>query len=285
MALLAQLEPRRDPNEALVDGLSERPTISMRSIDSSSSSASLTLGRGSLTGIADRTIGEAIVNISFDKSSIQEQRVKATLMRDSERSRVHINGVLWQRSVWQDDMYLHSGDLLSLDNLRYEYRIHVSIGSLSQISTNDDGAILPQMTPQDAISIPSTPEPSPLSTTGNAESITLATDTATRLADEIQCSVCLEILVHPRSLNPCGHSFCAPCVEALEKCPQCRERIHSHVPARQLDSLVSTLISIPKLLSADDVQHYNERIKKTPKVVSCHLSFAFLMLPFYSQTK
>ena len=104
----------------------------------------------------------------------------------------------------------------------------------------------------------------------NDSIIPLATHTASQLAEEIQCPICLEILVHPRTCDPCGHSFCAPCLQDLDNdnCPHCRQSIHSHIPALALDNLVSKLVSVPKLLDPEDVQHYKERTENTPKVVS-----------------
>ena len=121
---------------------------------------------------------------------------------------------------------------------------------------------------QDIISIRSSPEPSSLSETKISGSIALEQQTASRLSEEIQCCICLDILLHPRTLNPCGHSFCGPCLKTLDSCPQCRENIQSHVPARQLENLVTTLMSVPNLLDADDVKHYNERKQANPKFVS-----------------
>ena len=64
----------------------------------------------------------------------------------------------------------------------------------------------------------------------------------TRLSEEIQCCVCLDIQIHPRTLNPCGHTFCLGCVSKLETCPECREVVESHAPARMLDNLIATLV-------------------------------------------
>ena len=293
MTLVARLEPRRDPNETLMDSLSERPPLSISSMNRDQ----LTLGRGQRTGISDRTIGPEVVNISFDESCLSAQCVKVTLMKDSERCRVHVNGQPWRRNCWQDSANLKSGDIISLDNLRYEYKIHISregdfppnelavaesvevdafdafIASTFQDDSLEGFPESEKIKSEDVISLASTPEPpsrspEPTADTEVAASIPLEAETASRLSDEIQCSVCLDIQVHPRTLNPCGHSFCASCLEKLEQCPQCRKTIESHVPARQLDSLVSLLVTIPKLLGEDDVKHYYERKKKNTIVVS-----------------
>jgi hypothetical protein len=279
MVLSAYLEPLTDPNETLEQGLSERPTIALTTSDVA------VLGRSSLTGISDTTIGEEIVQISFDEESIRQQCVKLTLLRDSDKSRVHVNG----RALDQDglsELHLFSGNILSLDNLRYEYRIRTSshevppeqrlkTESSSKKRSNPLGELEDMFTAAspEILELSDTTEETKTKNTPHAA---LSADTASRLSDEIQCSVCLEIQVHPRTLNPCGHSFCWTCVERLPQCPQCRKVVMGHVPARQLANLISTLVSVPKLLATDDVAHYLDRQKKTPLVVRSRVKVAFL---------
>lgn len=74
-----------------------------------------------------------------------------------------------------------------------------------------------------------------------------------RLREEARCSVCLDFLQEPISVD-CGHSFCLRCIsEFCEKsdsaqggvyaCPQCRSpfRPSSFRPNRQLASLVDSV--------------------------------------------
>jgi hypothetical protein len=266
MVLCVRLEPRLDPNEMLMENFSERPTISFRSDDEIGSS--LTLGRGNLTGIADTDIDESVFSLSFDEASISEHSVKATLLSKSDN--VYVNGMPWDGSV-QNMIFLSSGDTVSLEELRYEYRIHISSDSSPEGSTSQTMAKRSSQQ-EETISVSSTPEPPPLpKRLADPESIPISTHTASCLSEEISCSVCLEIQVYPRTLNPCGHSFCTPCVKPLKQCPQCRKTIESHVPARQLDCLITTLVDVPVLLERDDVEHYHERKKATPQIVSCQL--------------
>jgi hypothetical protein len=84
-----------------------------------------------------------------------------------------------------------------------------------------------------------------------------------KISEEVICSVCLDILVYPQTLVPCGHSFCGCCrSKDLAECPQCRQVVSCSVPARHLEALINTLVSIPNILKEDDVQHYQKRIKK-----------------------
>lgn len=100
---------------------------------------------------------------------------------------------------------------------------------------------------------------------------------SSKISDDINCPICLDILVCPRTLVPCGHSFCRSCCfsnskqngrnrETLSftKCPHCRQAIEDTVPSRQLESLIDTLVTVPNLLFSndDDKQHYLERRNK-----------------------
>jgi len=99
-------------------------------------------------------------------------------------------------------------------------------------------------------------------------------DHSSKIADEINCSICLDILVNPLTLVPCGHSFCTTCCLAdsakrgrhrktlcFEKCPQCRHPIKETVRSRELDSLIDTLVRVPNLLfqNEDDKKEYLKR--------------------------
>jgi hypothetical protein len=270
---LARLEPRSDPNELLMQNITERFPIELKTDGTSS----FILGRGSSTGIFDNTIGKEVVQISFEKATMIFRTMRATLLKDSFHCKVHVNGQPWPED--KRVTYLTSGDVISLDGLRYEYRLHITEISKDESS----GANRPN--PEETISVASSPSSLPntrkaaipstvtksnrvvSSASPTQDSILVPEGMASRLSDEIQCSVCLDIQVYPRTLDPCGHSFCAACVKDLKSCPQCRESIKSHVPAIQMDGLISMLVSVPKLLNKEDVDHYNER-KKGNKVVS-----------------
>jgi hypothetical protein len=83
------------------------------------------------------------------------------------------------------------------------------------------------------------------------------------ISEEISCSVCLDIMVYPQTVVPCGHSFCGHCMKpSIRDCPHCRAKIESKVQSRQLQSLISILTSIPTLFKNDDIEHYQDRMKK-----------------------
>lgn len=261
MELLARLEPRLDPNECLVPGLTERRTIELKTYNITS----VILGRGNTTGISDRSIGLQVVEISFDEFSKDEQSVRATILKDAERCKVHVNGVRFPDR--QLTTFLSSGDVISLDGLRYEYRLHLSF-------QGDTPGSKRKSNEQEVISVSSTPSKTPEMSSPAVAALpseeivaTLSSSMASRVSDEVQCCVCLDIQVYPRTLDPCGHSFCACCLKKLTNCPQCRETINSHVPSMQLDNLICLLVSVPSLFDKDDIAHYHQR-KKGEKIVS-----------------
>lgn len=98
-----------------------------------------------------------------------------------------------------------------------------------------------------------------------------------KISEDINCSVCLDILVRPQTFVPCGHSFCRSCCTSdslkngrrqqnisFTDCPQCRQAVESIVPSRQLECLIDTLVTVPNLIfrNDDDKQHFLERMKK-----------------------
>lgn len=102
----------------------------------------------------------------------------------------------------------------------------------------------------------------------------------TKISDEITCSVCLDILVRPITLVPCGHTFCQPCWSTAKRtdCPECRVTVKCFVPARQIDNMVATLASVPNLLDDDDRQVYLERTELYRQAVVVRLSDSLAMI-------
>eukprot|EP00339_Tiarina_fusa_P017893 CAMPEP_0116999984 /NCGR_PEP_ID=MMETSP0472-20121206/2492_1 /TAXON_ID=693140 ORGANISM="Tiarina fusus, Strain LIS" /NCGR_SAMPLE_ID=MMETSP0472 /ASSEMBLY_ACC=CAM_ASM_000603 /LENGTH=400 /DNA_ID=CAMNT_0004699555 /DNA_START=200 /DNA_END=1403 /DNA_ORIENTATION=+ len=277
MTVRAWLEPRIDPNEDLVLGCSERPVVHLAE---GNRSKPLTLGRGAQTGIADLALGDRLVDIVLCAQIDGEPALKATPLAGFSHARLHVNGNPIRLPPGQS-MYLFRGDVLSLDNLRYEYKVHFDDSSSAKrpsrvdpllafasnkvkrenSSSTPTGSDLfdgfagpsPAMSP---LTVPSVEEEQP-------DGVRLSSDHVNKLSEEIQCCVCLEIQVHPRTLHPCGHTFCLSCVAKLQLCPQCRNTISSHTPARTLDNLITTLVSVPNMLPEDDVEQYKTRKKKT----------------------
>jgi hypothetical protein len=82
--------------------------------------------------------------------------------------------------------------------------------------------------------------------------------------EDLNCAICLEILVWP-VLTGCGHAFCYQCLdESLlfsSNCPICRESIKGHdlVPCALLDSLIH---AIAGQLRSNTRLNYEERTRK-----------------------
>ncbi|KAL3928822.1 MAG: hypothetical protein SGBAC_012481 [Bacillariaceae sp.] len=263
METLVTLEPRDDPNEVLQNGLLQRKPLEMRT----TGATEIDLGRGSVTGIGDHSIGSSVVKVSLGSVG-SEMAAWATLQRDAVMCKVHVNGLPFPPG--QKSVYLNSGDIISLDGLRYEYRIHISelSGSASAPGSDPLGGELGidsedfwsthshLASPQETMSEPG---------------VKISPMECSQLSEEIQCSVCLEIQVNSRAIHPCGHSVCAPCISKLSDCPQCRVKISSHIPNMQLKNLICKLVSIPSLLDAEDVKSYHERTKNAKVSPVVHL--------------
>ena len=315
--LQAVLTPCIDPNETLEPGRLERPAVSFLSSDDG-----VTLGRSSLTGIADPNIPREVVRMNLDLTGSSALNVQVM----TSPSAVHINGT----PLLSSQARLLQGDVISLSGLRYEYKVR--IGTISSFSTAADAvasqnsttataaAVLPALDEPDEslarqkpIALDTSPSPAVappvggLKSTGednpqqqrvisdsssscdsqkssslspppdNAEAtcIQLPMTVAKRLVEEVQCSVCLDIQVFPRTFQPCGHSLCSPCVANLQQCPQCRQPVETHAPSRELENLISTLVTVPGLFDPYDVAHFHQRQKKHPKLVS------FMFISFF----
>jgi hypothetical protein len=277
MTIVFRLEPLIAPQEKLKEDVLRRPPISVAPGDTP-----VVIGRGSLTGIADHSIGRTVFSLVCDDSLLfSTTAIKATLLKDSDRCRVHINGKHWEGVVGAT-RYLRNGDFLSLDKLRYEYKLFsmnnssssqaaaasatvVDVLSSSASSSEASLCTSTSLDEKEAASSypPSSSEPKKALAPPSSETVvSLSKDTATRLSEDIQCSICLEIQIHSQTLVPCGHSLCAPCLAQLTDCPQCRAKIMGFVPSRQLDGLISNLVAVPGLLDPEDVQQYQERKKQ-----------------------
>eukprot|EP00934_Nitzschia_sp_Nitz4_P004728 Nitzschia sp. Nitz4//scaffold203_size38902//1212//2795//NITZ4_007654-RA/size38902-augustus-gene-0.42-mRNA-1//1//CDS//3329541406//4718//frame0 len=285
MFLSVRLIPKLgDPHEVLLDGLSHRHEIEFTK--ESVPHEGLNVGRGRLTGIADGAVGEAIFSLDFDEICFREQQVRATRL-PGVRASIYVNGLPWQD--WEGSLYLSHGDSISLDGLRYEYKVHiqsppgeisvrassghqevpdhpnltarVSISSFADrnFADHDDSHSCASF-PYTFASPPVSPKVHPKKAISFAPTgISLGQSSAKQLAEEVRCSICLDIQVFPCALTPCGHSYCSPCLKNLELCPQCRIPVESYVPARQFESMINVLVNVPDLLDRDDVEHFRER--------------------------
>jgi Zinc finger, C3HC4 type (RING finger) len=88
-----------------------------------------------------------------------------------------------------------------------------------------------------------------------------------KVSEHLCCGICLDLLVHPQTVAPCGHTYCAKCLAGVEKenddkCPECRTVMVSVVPALQLKGVIEALVTtMPGMFAEGDVDHYHERLK------------------------
>ena len=89
--------------------------------------------------------------------------------------------------------------------------------------------------------------------------------------NDVRCSVCLDFLCNPVTVDPCGHTFCRECLrESLARrnsCPDCRSVVRGAVKSLKLRSQARAAAQAEK--SAQQFSEYeaNER-KETPLPVT-----------------
>jgi RING-type zinc-finger len=64
------------------------------------------------------------------------------------------------------------------------------------------------------------------------------------IGDDCMCPICMEIMVEPRTVSPCGHSFCRRCLTGQTECAECRGPITSQVICRSLQNLIERLVAL-----------------------------------------
>ena len=64
-------------------------------------------------------------------------------------------------------------------------------------------------------------------------------DVLNNTIEMLKCGICLDILLDPKIVEPCGHSFCNHCLRLLQTrvCPLCRTRIHDYHSSVLLNEL------------------------------------------------
>jgi len=64
-------------------------------------------------------------------------------------------------------------------------------------------------------------------------------DVLNNTIEMLKCGICLDILLDPKIVEPCGHSFCNHCLRMLQTrvCPLCRTRIHDYHSSVLLNEL------------------------------------------------
>mmetsp|Transcript_17145 Transcript_17145/g.47018 ORF Transcript_17145/g.47018 Transcript_17145/m.47018 type:complete len:368 (-) Transcript_17145:219-1322(-) len=197
----------------------------------------VSLGRSTIPQISDRSIPRRFC----DAMIISNEKVLLELQpsRNSTRQQqVHVNG---QAKGIVGFAELKDGDVLSLggdpnNELSCSYFIRF-------VSTTND-------------------ESTPSKKNG-----TIDTSVAEVVSEEFKCPVCLDIMVKPTSLVPCGHSFCQACLKGHSECSVCRSGIQSTILPFALEQAIEKLVDnnvALKFFSSNDADEYNRRMGKTP---------------------
>jgi Zinc finger, C3HC4 type (RING finger) len=249
-ARVVRLVPiEESPDEQLEPGFPQRPVV----VYDASDGYSLIVGRGSRTRIDDQAVTPMAFRLYCDVTTPSN---KVLAFRLEGGTPLFINGLPWDEG--QPKVHLGHDDIVSLCGEMYQYRVEIISQGISEKKRKMES-------PASAIE---SQDSESAWTAGSAASssigIAIPKESASGLADEVMCSVCLGIQVNPHTLNPCGHSFCGLCLQTLRQCPQCRQDIQSHIPAIQFGSLISTLVDIPDLFESDEIEHYKQR-----KAASC----------------
>jgi len=78
----------------------------------------------------------------------------------------------------------------------------------------------------------------------------------------LKCGICLDILLDPKIVEPCGHSFCNHCLRLLQTrvCPLCRTRIHAYHTSILLNELSELVAKFT--LNAEQMEERKQCLKE-----------------------
>jgi hypothetical protein len=92
----------------------------------------------------------------------------------------------------------------------------------------------------------------------NTHTITESMDVLNNTIEMLKCGICLDILLDPKIVEPCGHSFCNHCLRMLQTrvCPLCRTRIHDYHSSVLLNELSELIAKYS--LDKDQLEERNQ---------------------------
>lgn len=89
-----------------------------------------------------------------------------------------------------------------------------------------------------------------------------------QVGEQAMCAICMEIMVEPRTIVPCGHSFCKSCLLNQHECAECRGPIQGQVQCRSLQNLIASLVDVStqqgsavSVFDKEDLESYQNRKK------------------------
>lgn len=231
----------------------------------------LYLGDNDTTAIVDPNLSQQVIKV-YSKGG----KLWAFGCRDA-RGSATLNGLIFTEGVRRE---LRKGDVLVLicDDQKQEY--------IYKVGNPDDYRVV---TAADGDGTDTTSEPRKQASTTSEASQPLETASAavaasvpqqpfpTQVSEQTMCAICFEIMWEPKTVIPCGHSFCKTCLEQQQtECAECRGPIHGNVTCLSLQNLIGDLVEVAAtkeipIFDKDDLESYQNRKHKatsTPAAVA-----------------
>ena len=229
--------------------LTERPVLTVDSLATSV----VYLGDNDTTGIVDPALSPNVVKL-YEKRG----KLFAFCCRDG-RGLVTLNGMSLPKGGRRE---LRDGDVLVLmsenaDDGAYFYRV-------GQPPDDDDNAAAAVVEDSQE----GTAAVAPLSHTNTAPAAAAAPagqPFPPQVSEDTMCAICMEIMVEPQTIVPCGHSFCKGCLQTQTECAECRGPLHGQVTCRSLQNLIGDLVEVATtqphlaIFDKEDLESYHGR--------------------------
>lgn len=263
--------------EELFRGVSERPNVPLHQ------NTNVMLGTNTTTMISDSGLTKNAVKLRLEADG----NIRVVSVAGS--GQVTVNG----RLIGSSAGFIKVGDSVALHapHRVYEYKVAVLARALSTstspASSSSLSSVPPSLTAPNSLLSSNGTESANATITANDENadaqlgVAVATGTSTLttgdtivpsesdvssslklIAEEFNCAICLELLVHATTMVPCGHSFCRTCVASLTVCSVCSSKVSTRVPCRTLDNAIATLVASHQVFEPDDEHAYQERMEE-----------------------
>jgi hypothetical protein len=216
------------------------------------------LGDNDSTGIVDPALSHFVVKV-YKKGT----KIYAFCFKDS-RGGVVVNG----RAMYPGERReLKNGDLVALTDgsdstspVAYEYRVRRTETVRLTPDTADSATVAAAAVAR-AVSSSSVADADPAA----QRQPQLSEEAMESIRGETECSICMEIMVEPSTIVPCGHSFCKDCLKHQSACAVCRGPIHTQVVCKNLENLIESMVkaSNNRIFERNDVESYHSRTKRS----------------------
>ncbi|CAB9516092.1 expressed unknown protein [Seminavis robusta] len=231
------------------DVLTDRATLTLED-----DTAIVYLGDNDETEIVDPTLSSKVVKIYTKRNKSYAYCIPDAM------GVVQLNGISMIKGA---RCAIKVGDILALrsssssdddeDADSYSYRLEQPNGTPAAASGNNDD--------DQATTIESDDAGAAASTEQNAAAP--AASLPKEIGEETMCPICMEIMVEPRTVVPCGHTFCRQCLTQQTECAECRGPLTGQVVCRPLQNLIEQLVQNgSSVFDQEDVESYKQRTQK-----------------------